>query len=48
LAPQKITLGEMRESGVRGLLVYGSDYKCSHWTTINGDQWPDHSGPVLL
>jgi hypothetical protein len=27
---QKITLGEMRESGVRGLLVYCSDYRCSH------------------
>jgi hypothetical protein len=25
--PQKITLGEMRASGVRGLLVYCADYK---------------------
>jgi hypothetical protein len=28
--PQKITLGEMRSSGVRGLLVYCSDYKCGN------------------
>jgi hypothetical protein len=28
--PQKITLGEMRSTGVRGLLIYCSDYKCSH------------------
>src|SRR3954464_13661335 len=39
--PQKITFGEMREMGVRGLLVYCSDYHCSHWTAISGDQWPD-------
>jgi hypothetical protein len=39
--PQKITFGEMRSSGVRGLLIYCSDYKCSHWTTISGDRWPD-------
>jgi hypothetical protein len=39
--PQKITLGEMRASGVRGLLIYCSDYRCSHWTAISGDRWPD-------
>jgi hypothetical protein len=39
---QKITLGEMRASGVRGLLIYCSDYKCSHSTAISGDRWPDH------
>ena len=38
---QKITLGEMRASGVRGLLIYCSDYKCSHHIAISGDQWPD-------
>jgi hypothetical protein len=41
LARQKITLGEMRASGVRGLLVYCSDFQCSHWTAISGDGWPD-------
>jgi hypothetical protein len=33
---QKITLGDMRASGVRGLLVYCANYKCSH------GRWPDH------
>jgi hypothetical protein len=37
----KITFGEMRQMGVRGLLVYCSDYHCSHWTAISGDQWAD-------
>ena len=26
----KITFGEMREMGVRGLLIYCADYRCSH------------------
>src|ERR1019366_1562420 len=38
---QKITFGEMRAGGVRGLLIYCSDYQCSHWTAISGDRWPD-------
>jgi hypothetical protein len=36
---QKITFAEMRASGVRGLLIYCSDYQCSHWTAISGDRW---------
>jgi hypothetical protein len=32
---------EMRASGIRGLLIYCSDYHCSHWTAISGDRWPD-------
>src|SRR5436190_23119257 len=39
---QKITLGEMRSSGVRGLLVYCADYSCGHAVRISGDRWPDH------
>jgi len=39
--PQKITFAEMRASGVRGLLIYCSDYHCSHWTAISDDQWTD-------
>lgn len=38
----KITLSEMRESGVRGLLVYCSDFKCSHWVRLSAedcDRW---------
>jgi hypothetical protein len=38
---QKITFGEMRAASVRGLLVYCSDYKCSHSTAISADRWPD-------
>jgi hypothetical protein len=38
---QKITLGEMRASGVHGVLVYCSDYRCSHSTAISADRWPD-------
>jgi hypothetical protein len=40
-SPQKITLAEMRAAGIRGLLVYCSDYHCSHSTTISGDRWAD-------
>jgi hypothetical protein len=39
--PQKITFAEMRSAGIRGLLVYCSDYRCSHSLAINGDRWPD-------
>jgi hypothetical protein len=39
--PQKITFAEMRAAGVRGLLVYCSDYHCSHWTRLDADCWPD-------
>ena len=38
---KKITFGEMRAAGVRGLLVYCSDYRCSNWTTMSADRWPD-------
>jgi hypothetical protein len=41
--PQKITLGEMRAMGIRGLLIYCSDYKCSHNVEISGDLWPDEA-----
>jgi len=39
--PQKITFAEMRVSGVRELLIYCQDYKCSHSLAISGDAWPD-------
>lgn len=39
--PEKITFCEMRAAGESGLLIYCSDYRCSHWTTISGDRWPD-------
>jgi len=39
--PIKITFAEMRSTGVRGILIYCSDYKCSHAMAISADQWPD-------
>jgi hypothetical protein len=39
---QKITLGQMRASGVHSLIVYCADLRCLHWTRINADRWPDH------
>ena len=38
----KITFGEMRSSGVRGLLIYCGDYHCSRSIALSGDRWPDH------
>jgi hypothetical protein len=39
--PQKITFGEMRDMGVRGLLIYCADYRCSHSVAVMADQWAD-------
>jgi hypothetical protein len=39
--PQKITFAEMREMGVRGLLVNCADYRCSHSIAISRDAWPN-------
>jgi hypothetical protein len=30
-----------RNAGCRGLLIYCSDYRCSHWIAINADRWAD-------
>jgi hypothetical protein len=40
--PVKITFGEMRSGGgPTGILVYCSDYKCSHSIAMDADLWPD-------
>jgi hypothetical protein len=39
---RKITFGEMRSSGVRRLLIYCADFKCSHSIAVIADRWPDH------
>jgi hypothetical protein len=39
--PTKITFGEMREYGIRGVLIYCTDYKCSHSVAVMADQWAD-------
>jgi hypothetical protein len=38
---QKITFGEMRESGVRDVLIYCRDHRCSHHVENNADGWAD-------
>ena len=40
--PQKITFGELRTSGVRDVLIYCRDHRCSHHITISADRWPNH------
>ena len=37
---QKITLGEMRESGPTRL-VYCADYKCGHSIVVDASRWSD-------
>jgi hypothetical protein len=39
--PVKITFAEMRDSGVRGILVYCSDYRCSHSIALMADRLSD-------
>jgi hypothetical protein len=39
--PTKITFGEMRDMGVRGVVVYCADYRFSHSVTMNAERWPD-------
>jgi hypothetical protein len=38
---QKITVGEMRSSGVTGVVVFCSNHKCGHNVTMSAEQWPD-------
>jgi hypothetical protein len=37
----RITFAEMRDMGLRGILVYCGDFRCSHSIAISGDGWPD-------
>ena len=42
--PLKITLAEMRATGVRSLRVYCADYRCGHNIKLEAtdvDRWPD-------
>jgi hypothetical protein len=48
LARQKITFAEMRATGVRGLLIYCSDFRCSHSTAISGTDGPMTFGYPIL
>lgn len=39
---QKVTLGEMRSNGgPRRLIIYCSDFKCSHSVVIDAAPWGD-------
>jgi hypothetical protein len=38
---QKITFAEMRAAGVRGVLIYCIDYRCSYSICLDADRWPD-------
>ena len=40
--PTKITFGEMRDAGVRDVLIYCRDHRCSHHIEISADGWPDN------
>ena len=48
LRQQKITLAEMHAANVRGLLIYCSDYHCSHWTAISAINCRMTSGFLTL
>lgn len=37
----KITFGEMRASGIRGIIVDCADCGCGRWTAADADSWPD-------
>lgn len=39
--PVKITFAQMREMGVRGVLVYCADYRCGHSVALSTDHWAD-------
>ena len=43
--PQKVTFGELRASGVRDVLIYCRDHRCSHHIAISADRsampWQD-------
>ena len=38
--PQKISFAQMRNNGVRGLLIYCSDYKCGQPSRSGGSTLP--------
>ena len=38
---QKVTFGEMRSSGVHGILVSCQNLRCSHLIEMDADCWPN-------
>jgi hypothetical protein len=45
--PQKITFGELRASGVRDVLVYCRDHRCSHHTAAITSRSAPTNGPIM-
>src|SRR5215218_8728752 len=41
MGERKITLGEMRDSGLSRLLIYCGDYHCAHSVVIDSGRWGD-------
>jgi len=41
LFSQKLTFGELHETGVSEVLVHCTDYKCAHHVTMMTEYWPD-------
>jgi hypothetical protein len=39
--PAENHLRRNARNGVRGLLVYCADYRCSHSIVVSADRWPD-------
>jgi hypothetical protein len=46
--PQKITFAEMHEMGVRGVLVYCADYRCSHSVAVSAPFSPRRATSTLM
>lgn len=42
--PQKITFGDMRESGARNVVIYCRDYRCHQRIEMSADRWTDDIG----
>jgi hypothetical protein len=38
---KKITIGELRQSGVTGVLVYCADHHCSHVVAVSAEERTD-------
>ncbi len=44
---QKISFGELRAVGVRDVLIYCRDHRCSHSTTVSANRSPRAAWPPV-
>jgi hypothetical protein len=42
---ERITFGELRDMGLRGVPIYCADYRCSHSVALSADRWDDSVRP---